>query len=347
MRMPQFVYSRWFLLGVFLVLAAIPLVTNRYTQFIVNLCFVYAVAGIGLNFLLGFAGQFAFAHAALMGIGAYATALLCYRLGVSFWIALPVSGLLAALIGAIATLPALRMKRVYLALMTLAFAELIQWALIHWKALTFGTDGVSVPAPRLFGYAISGDYAVFYVILVVTYLMVALARRILQSRIGRSFVAVRGSEIVSLCNGISIAETKAIVFTLSAFYAGISGSLFAITLGYLVPDGFGLFHLVVHFSIVVIGGLGSMMGAIVGSVLLTALPEVLRGLQALQEIIYGVLLMVFIVFMPTGVVGLLKKAGILPREVLVRDWQAAYRRFKAGNGKSAGPERSADDGEYD
>jgi branched-chain amino acid transport system permease protein len=323
------------------VLLFVPLVTDNYTQYILNLILVYVIIGIGLNFLLGYAGQFAFAHAAMMGIGAYTTALLSYRLGLSFWIALPVSGLFATLIGSLGALPAMRMKRVYLALVTLAFAELIQWILIHWKGLTFGTDGVSVKAPTIFGWAIRGDDNIFYVILAVTVVMYIVARRIVESKIGRSFVAIRENDIVAQCNGINVAKTKAVVFGLSAFYAGIGGSLFAMTLGYIVPDGFGLFQLIIHFSVVVIGGLISMFGSVIGAIILTALPEVLRGFQALQEIVYGLLLMVFIIFMPTGMAGLAKKLRLLPDEILSRDWRALATdegRAHRATGKSAAAE---------
>jgi branched-chain amino acid transport system permease protein len=330
---------RWFAPLFLAVLVVAPLFTDRYIQYVVNLVLVYVILGIGLNLLLGYAGQFAFAHAALMGIGAYTTALLMFRLGVSFWIAMPVAGLLATAIGLLCALPALRMKRVYLALVTLAFAELIQWGLIHWKGLTFGTDGVKVAAPEFLGMSLKGDHRMYYLLLFVTVVLYVVGKRIVESRIGRSFVAIRENEIVAQCNGISVSRTKGVVFALSAFYAGIGGALFAVTLGFIVPDGFGLFQLVVHFSIVVIGGLISMYGSVLGAVLLTTLPELLRGVQYLQEMIYGVLLMIFVVFMPAGLAGLGKRKGWLPDEILSRNWRALAKRHAAtygAAGSSAG-----------
>ena len=269
-------------------LLVIPLFTDRYVQYVLNLIMIYVIVGIGLNFLLGYAGQFAFAHAALMGIGAYACALLMSRLSFPFWIALPLAGVVAMLVGSLVALPAMRMKRVYLALVTLAFAELIQWILIHWKAVTLGTDGVSLPPTLLFGFKLTGDHPMAYLILFVTVLMYVLGQRIVTSRFGRALVALRENEIVAQCSGINIAKTKLMVFALSSFYAGIGGGLFALALGFIVPDGFGLFQLVVHFSLVVIGGLISMYGSVIGAVVLTALPELLRDFQWLQEIIYAV-----------------------------------------------------------
>lgn len=307
-------------------LLIVPFFTDRYVQYVLNLIMIYVIVGIGLNFLLGYAGQFAFAHAALMGIGAYACALLMSRLAVPFWIALPLAGIVATLVGSLVALPAMRMKRVYLALVTLAFAELIQWILIHWKAVTLGTDGVSLPPTQVFGFKLAGDHPMAYLILFVTVVMYVLGQRIVTSRFGRALVALRENEIVAQCSGINIARTKLLVFALSSFYAGIGGGLFALALGFIVPDGFGLFQLVVHFSMVVIGGLISMYGSVIGAVVLTALPELLRDFQWLQEIIYGFTLVIFILFMPYGIAGLGKKAGILPREILVRGWQDLERR---------------------
>jgi branched-chain amino acid transport system permease protein len=302
-------------------LLLVPLVTNGYTQYVVNFVLINVIAGIGLNLLLGYAGQFAFASAALMGIGAYATGLLSARFGLSFWICLPLSGIIAAAIGAAAALPAMRMSRVYLALVTFAFAELIIWVLLNWKIVTFGSDGVNIPAPEFFGWRIRGDKNVFYLILVCTVIMYWLARRILQSAIGRAFVALGENELVAQCNGINIARTKTLAFALSAFYAGIAGSLYAVALGFIVPQSFNLSQLIVQFSIVALGGLMSLFGSVIGAVLLTALPELLRELQSVQEIIYGVVLVAVVIFMPKGLAGALKMIGVLPREILASNWR--------------------------
>jgi branched-chain amino acid transport system permease protein len=304
-----------------LALVFVPFVTNGYTQYVVNFVLINVIAGIGLNLLLGYAGQFAFANAALMGIGAYTTGLLSARFGVSFWICLPLSGIVAAVIGAAAALPAMRMNRVYLALVTFAFAELIIWVLLNWKFVTFGSDGVNVPAPEFFGWRIRGDKNVFYLILACTVVMYFIAHRILQSPVGRAFVALGENELVAQCNGINIARTKTLAFALSAFYAGIAGSLYAVALGFIVPQSFALPQLIVQFSIVALGGLMSLFGAVIGAVLLTALPELLRELQSVQEIIYGLVLVAVVIFMPKGLAGGLKMIGILPREILTRNWR--------------------------
>lgn len=312
-------------LALVVALIFLPLATDQYVQYILNLVLVYVVTASGLNLLLGYGGQFAFANAALMGVGAYGTSLAMSRLGLEMWLALPIGGIAAAAIGSLAAVPAMRMKSVYLGLVTLAFAEVANWVMIHWPAVTGGTDGTSVPTSTVLGARIAGDHAIFYVNLGVTVLMLLLARFILASPIGRSFVAIRENEIVARCNGINIAATKVIVFAISAFFAGVGGGLYAITVGFVQPETFNMAQMVLHFSVVVIGGMGHLLGPVLGAMLLTTLPEVLRDFTGLQELIYGVLLVVFVIYMPTGVAGFLGKLRVLPREILVRDWRHATR----------------------
>lgn len=307
----------WVWLVILAGLCFLPLLTDPYTQYIFNLMLVYAVIAIGLNLALGFTGLFVFAHAAFMAIGAYSAALLSVRLGIPILLALPLGGLLAGVTGFLITIPAIRLKGVYLAMVTLAFGELVHWILVHWKHVTGGVDGIIIPAPSLFGRELRGDTAVFYIVLVVSILMVALAKVIVESKLGRAFVAVRDSEAAAACNGINVAMTKSIALVLSAFYAGIGGGLFSLTLHYISPGSFGLAQTILHFCMVVIGGLGSLSGSIIGAILLTALPELLRRTQAFQEIAYGGLLIVFILFAPRGIVGLLQARRLWPREILV------------------------------
>jgi branched-chain amino acid transport system permease protein len=302
-------------------LAVLPEIGDPYILYIANLILAYVVVSIGFNILLGFAGQFAFASAAFMGIGAYTLALLMSRLDVNILVALPASGLAAAILGGVAALPSLRMKTVYLAMVTMAFAEIVQWVLVQWKDVTLGTEGVSVPFPKLGSFEIGTDEGIYYMLVIIALGSYYLARRTLNSWIGRSLVAIRENEIAAKCNGVNVPFTKAIAFCLSAFFSGIGGAMFALSLRYIVPDGFGVFQLTVHFSMVLIGGLGSLLGSVLGALLLTSLPELLRGAQAYQEIIYGGLLMLFVIFLPDGLAGLLRRWGVLPREVLVHGWK--------------------------
>ena len=304
-----------------MVLLVLPQLGNNYIAYILNLILVNCLIGIGLNIVLGYAGQFAFVSAALTGLGAYAAAIVTTRFGLSFWIALPCAALLASAVGLISAIPAIKTSRVYLALVTLAFAELVQWGFVHWKAVTAGTDGLGVSPPSLFGVAIVRDDQRYYLLLVAVILVYVLVWRLLHTRFGRSLIAIRTNEVLAACNGISVAGTKLGAFALSGFVTGIGGAFFALTTGHISPTDFSLNMLVMQFSVVVIGGLASLPGSIIGAIVITALPELLREAQSMQEIIYGVVLMVCIVVMPKGIAGFFTRIRLISPEILVGRWR--------------------------
>jgi len=312
--------SPWSGLVLFLAALTAPLFTDNYTQYVLNLAISFILATLGQQIILGFAGQFAFHNAILMGLGAYTVAVLTQRVGVNFFVALPIAGLVSAVIGALVVLPAIRLNHAYLGVVTVAFAELGQWIFAHWKSVTLGTDGIKVPRPTLLGFTFAGDKLTYYVVLAATVVMLLLVRRLMWSRLGRAFLIIKENETVARCCGINVPLYKGIAFALSGFCAGWGGGLYAISVGFLVPYGFGVLMMVLHFTIVVIGGIGTFAGAIVGSLLLTMLPELLRDFKAYQEMLYGLLLIVFIVFWPRGIVGLLMKRNIMPKEILVHRW---------------------------
>jgi len=309
----HFLRNNVFLL-IFAALLVLSFFADAYTQYLINLMLTYIVIAQGLNLILGFAGMFAFAHGAFMGIGAYTSALLVTKLNVPFLIAMPTAGIAAALVGCAIGIPAIRVSGLYLAMVTVGFSEILQWVLKHWKSLTGGPDGVIVPAPVFFGIEFRSDFHTFAIILVVTILMTLLAQGIIRSRLGRAFVAIRDSEIAAQCNGVNVARTKVFAFTISAFYAGIGGSLFSLTQHYINPENFNLYQTILQFCMVIVGGAASLVGLFIGAAILTWLPELLRNAQALQEIGYGLLLIVFVIFLPRGLAGFLIDKGILPRE---------------------------------
>lgn len=295
----------------------LPLVTGGYWQYVANLVLVYIVIGIGFNILLGHAGQFSFASAAFMGIGAYVTAILSSRFGLPFWLVIPASGAVAALIGVLCAVPALRVASIYLGLVTFAFAELMVWVFLNWKSVTLGANGISVAPPQLLGFVLRGDTQIYYLLLPWVAMTFWASVRILRSAVGRSFVMIRESEIVARCNGIDVAQTKMVAFGLSAFLGGLGGALFAYVVGFILPSSFGLFQLIIHIAIVVIGGMGSIAGPIIGAVLLTVVPEVLRDFQGLQEVLFGATLIAVAIFVPRGLASALKKVGLLREDRLI------------------------------
>jgi branched-chain amino acid transport system permease protein len=300
------------------VLAVLPTVANPYVLYVTTIAFIYVLLAVGLNLLLGYAGQFAFANAALFGVGAYATGLLELKLGWPFWLALPGGAVFTALVGVLVALPALRLSGLYLALATMAFAQFTQWVLLNWESVTFGAGGFKIPPVSFAWLGVPSALGVYYLSLVVTVALVAAAWNTVRSRIGRAFVALRDSEVAADALGVDLARYKTIAFGLSAFYAGVAGGLYSAALNFVAPEGFDIFQMVIHFSMVVVGGLGSVWGAVLGASLLIGFQEALRTFKGAQEIGFGLVLIVCIIFLPEGLISLLKRR--------VRGWDEPLRR---------------------
>jgi branched-chain amino acid transport system permease protein len=299
-------------------LCGIPFVINDYHQFVANTMLVYCLVAVGFNVVLGYLGQLAFANAAFFGIGAYAAGLSMAHFGVPVPVAIFLSGVAGSLAGALVSLPALRVRGYYLAIITLAFGELMRWVYINAGAVTFGPSGFNVPASSLFGLSLRSETSKYYFFLLVAVPAIAVTSRILRSRYGRAFVAVRNNELAAAALGISVARTKIIAFAWSGLTVGLGGGLYAVLNGRVTPDTFGLSQMVLHFAIVVVGGLGSLAGSIAGAVLLTAAPEFLRNFAGLEEAVFSLLLIAVLFFLPKGIGGLI--AGISPlREQLYRE----------------------------
>jgi branched-chain amino acid transport system permease protein len=285
--------------------AAIPLVSNPYTQFVVNLMLVYILVAVGFNLVLGNLGQLAFANTALFGIGAFAAAMLMAHAGWPFWAAIVPAGLAGAAAGFLASVTALRGIRVYyLAIVTLAFGELLRWTYIHGEAATGGTDGLAVPKADFFGIALDSETARFYVFLLIVTVMVKAVSNLLRSKIGRAICAIRDNELASASLAIPTGRYIVLAFVLSGFVVGVAGALFAVLIGRVIPESFGLIELILHFAMVLVGGLGSLTGSILGAVALTALPEYFRRFPGLYEMFFGGLLIVFLLAQPRGLAAL-------------------------------------------
>jgi|SoiMethySBSTD1v2_1073268.scaffolds.fasta_scaffold01660_17 branched-chain amino acid transport system permease protein len=307
MTLPVLVGNRSFLALLFGALLALPAFANQYTLFVGNLMLLYIILALGLNILVGFAGLLAFANAAIYGIGAYGTALLQVHLGWSFWAAAPVGAVLAMLIGTLLAFPALRLSGIFLALATLAFAQATQWVLWHWQSVTFGAGGFRVPPPDFGWIPVKQDYGIYFVSWAVTLGLLLFTWRIMRSRIGRAFVAMRDGEIAAQSLGIDLLTYKAMAFALSSFYAGVAGALYSGLLGFVSPEAFDLFQMIIQKAMIVVGGLGSVVGSVLGAALLVYVMEVLREFKSTQEIVFGALLIAFMVFQPHGLVVFMKR----------------------------------------
>ncbi|MBV8838801.1 MAG: branched-chain amino acid ABC transporter permease [Alphaproteobacteria bacterium] len=288
---------------------ALPHLLPQYFLFLGNILMMYAVLALGLDVLLGWAGQFAFAHVAFFGIGTYTTALLQARLGVPFVVGMPLGAALAGLIGLLIGLPATRLRTVYLALATFAFAEAAQWVFNAWDKVTGGPDGLRISAPSVLGYATGSDPAAFPVMAVILALMIAATMYLTTSKLGRAMCAVRESEHVAAASGIDVNATKVAAFAISAIYAGVAGGMFTLFQSFVNPEVFSFGQIVLLLSMIVVGGLGSIPGALIGVGLLGLLPEIMRTTMreflVWQEFGYGVILVLVIMFMPRGVWGMI------------------------------------------
>lgn len=306
----------WFgLLGIALLVA--PMVLDIFYLGELALVYIYAIAGIGLMLLVGYTGMVSLGHAAFLAIGAYAHAYLLSR-GWPLPISLITAGLLTAAVGAIVGLPAMRMTGIYLAIATLAFAIIVEQVIAHWESVTGGYRGMLVPEAEIFGLNLSDGQPFYYLCLFVTIASLVTALNILRSPTGRAMIGIRDSEISAQSMGIDLARTKSIAFALSAGFTGLAGGLFAHKLGYLAPDAFTLLTSIQLLLMVVVGGLGSMHGVFFGAIFIgflpqgiaimrDSLPPAIGQLPGLEPGMFGLILVLFLIFEPLGIYGRWRK----------------------------------------
>jgi len=295
----------WVGLGI-LVILSLPSYSGTYVVYLASLAGVYTIVSLGLNLLFGFTGLVSISHAAFVGTGAYTTAILLTRLPViPFPIVLIASGFLAAVLGLIVGLPALRLSGHYLAIATLGFGYVMTEVFLHWERLTKGALGITVPKVSIGPIHFASEASKYYLIIVLVFIMIVLTKNILGSKTGRAFIAIRDHEIAAQSMGINLAWYKTISFVISAFYAGIAGSLYAVLLSYINGEGFQLGVSMLYLEMVIVGGMASILGSILGAIFLTVLPEILgTKYQLYQLIVQGLVLVLTLIFMPWGLSGM-------------------------------------------
>jgi branched-chain amino acid transport system permease protein len=292
-----------------LLLAAgcVPLVlTSNYTLQLVDLALINLIAVIGLNFISGLTGQISFAQAAFAGIGAYVSALLL-KAGVPFPIAMPCAALAAGLCSLLLGLPTLRLRSYYLAMATIGFGEIVRLIFVNWTDVTGGTSGLrNIPPIAVGSIVVEGNLAHYYLFVGLVAVAMLAASRIERSAFGRAMIATRDSEAAAQLLGVNTVRVKLLAFFLSAFYAGVAGALYGCYVTYISPDQFSGTQAVLLFTMLVVGGSGSIAGAALGTLVLSALPEALRVTGEWYLVIYGCLVIGFIILVPTGLVGLMQ-----------------------------------------
>jgi len=289
-------------------LLAIPFGLGNYGYYILASIMIYAMVALSLNILIGMGGQISIGHAGFWALGAYGSAIAVIKLGMPFLLSVFIGGAVAALFGVLVALPALRVQGHYLAIATLGFALFVQQILFEWEWLTGGRQGLFVPRPALFGHELNSDFGYYYVLLAFFLLLAWLTGNFAKSHTGRSLMALRMSSVAAECCGIARPKHIIIAFTLSAFFTGISGALYGSLLGHLSTETFSLGVSLSFLAMAVIGGLHSRAGALLGAIYLALAPELLREFADAQMVIYGVLLVLFMQFLPGGLVSLVDKA---------------------------------------
>lgn len=289
-------------------LLAVPfLVTSSYYMKIISMGAIYLILAAGLNILLGFTGQMSFTQAAFWGIGGYVSAILNTRYHVSFWLALPLSGLFTAGVGFLLGWPSLRkLKKFYLAVTTIGFVQITGIVLTNWTEVTNGADGISGIVRPVIGTLFTKEQFMYYVIMTGVVVLVGFTALLKNSRVGRAMLAIREDDLAAEVIGVDTFKYKVLAFTLSAFYGGIAGSLFAHLIGFISPDTYTFEEAVTVLCMLLIGGSGTIWGPVVGAVLLSIVPEWLRFLKDYTAIIYGAVVVIMAVFMPMGIVGKLE-----------------------------------------
>ena len=310
--------SSWIWFGVLLAfLFTAPLYWGNYWLGVVNLIGITIIAALGLNILTGYCGQLSIGHAGFIAVGAYTSAVLTNRFELPFLVGLFAGGFSAGLVGVIFGLPSLRLKGFYLAISTIAAQFIIIWVINHWNSVTGGFDGITVPYASIGGLVFRSEASQFYLIMIITIIVVFLTNNLTKTRAGRAFVAIRDNDLAARAMGINLFRYKLLAFFIGCFLAGIAGSLLAHWIGSLNAEQFTLTQSILYVGIIIIGGLGTTLGPILGVIFLRLLQEMLTvelipSLErtftsmpagfatGLTPLIFGLVIILFLVLEPRG-----------------------------------------------
>lgn len=284
----------------------LPWIVSTYQTNIMISALLYVMLGLGLNIVVGLSGQLVLGYIAFYAVGAYAYALLNSYFGIGFWTVLPIGGALAALFGILVGFPVLRLRGDYLAIVTLGFGEITRLVLENWSSLTKGPSGISnIARPGLFGIEMTVSEAttyIYYLVLIGVVITIVAVARLKDSRIGRAWQALREDEIACEAMGIDLAKTKLSAFALGACWAGFAGVIFAAKTTFINPASFTFLESAMVLAMVVLGGMGSILGVVLGAFVLILLPEYLRAFSEYRMLIFGASMVLMMVFRPQGLV---------------------------------------------
>lgn len=302
--MPSFNQKPVYFLSAIALLFFPWLIQNDYWLRVAVMIGLYIILASSLNLINGYTGQFNIGQAGFYCIGAYTAAILATRYHLSFWLLLPLSGLIAALFSVLIGLATLRLKGIYFSMTTLGFSEIIRLTVLNWTSLTRGPMGIpGIPLPELFGFQITSNRHFYYVVLFLTGIMLFLAKRAISSRIGRAWIAIREDEDAARAMGVETFKYKLYNLMFGTFWAGVAGCFYAFFTSFISADSFTLDEGFSILAMVLVGGQGNLIGPVIGAASLTILPEIFRNMAQLRLIIFGAAILIMIYLRPQGLAG--------------------------------------------
>ena len=288
-------------------LITLPLACDPYVVFVLSIVGIYIIVNSGLDILYGYSGQISLGQAGFYAIGAYTSGILSREMGIPVAVSICVGALMASAVGVIVAIPSVRLVHHFLAMVTIGFGEIVRLVLHNGGKLTGGPDGfASIPYLRLGAFEFDTYYKYYYVVLVAVLLGLCLKRNLVRSQVGKTLVAIRENPIASSCVGVDVRKYKVMAFAVAAFYAGFGGALYAHLVTFVSPETFSLEQSVAFLTMVLLGGSGSFWGPIMGAGIIHTLWEGLQDFREAQMAVYGVVIILVLFFMPTGIFGKLK-----------------------------------------
>ena len=288
-------------LGLFILILPF-LIKNLYYMRIINMILIYSILTIGLNLVVGHTGVLSFGHAAFYGIGAYTTAILMKYFGWSFWIVLPLSGIIASLFGILLGLPSFRVRGDYLCVVTIGFGEIIRLVMQNWTGLTRGPMGIpGIPSPKILGVNLTSHTQFYYLGLALLLLTCWIIKNLYDSKIGRALLSIRNDELVASVMGINTFFYKILSLVIATFFAGLAGSFLAVYLSFVGPLNFTMDESVLLIIMVIWGGMGSLKGSIFGAATMLGIVELVRPIYQFRTLIWGAVLLIVLLVRPQGV----------------------------------------------
>lgn len=302
-------YEGSIIVGILALFFLAPLfISSKVVINVLTLVLLYIILVSSLNVVNGYSGQFNVGQAGFYCIGAYTAAILSTNFGWNFWVLLPVSGIVAALCSLVLSIPTAKLKGMYFTIVTLGFSEIVRQLCLNWTSLTRGPRGISgIPSPNFFGIQVPRSIFFYYVLIAITAIMLFCTNRVLRSRVGRAWLSIREDEAAAASLGVQVAYYKMINLAYSAFWAGVAGCVYAFFQRFVSPDSFTLDESFNILAMNIIGGQGTLLGPIVGSLVINLITELFRSALQYRMLLYSVLIIVMMWLRPQGLVGAINR----------------------------------------